>query len=289
MLTNVDAVKRELRQGGVYPDPTDDLFVLERIDAAVSRVFEVTGRRFDPYIETRYYDARTFHQGGFVDGDTLYLSAPLLELISLSIGGTAQEIADFTPLPMGDGVKWKIRRPNNTWSYIENPTNAIAIAGIWGYKTDTSMAWIASQDGIQSDVSDSAVTLTVIDSNGEDALFKTPRFSPGMVIRINSEFMQVRKVIGNTLSVFRGLNGSTKAAHTSGALIDIWNPETAIALGVTRWCAMMYKRRGEFARREVEGMNAKEYPKDMPEDFKATLRHYKSINPVHRVGSFYRR
>lgn len=285
MLTNVAAVKRELRQTDIYPDAGDDAFILERIDTAVSRTHAEAGRWFAPHIDTMYYDALPMDRGGLIDGKTLYLAGePLLELQGVAVLGEDKTLSDYTAKPQSNAPKWRIV---GEWQplYDDDAEDAISITGVWGYKETLNDAWVSSNDSLQADISDSDAVLTVADADGEDAFFREPRFSPGMLIRIDSEYLQIRKVTVNTLSCIRAFNNSTATAHGSGTAIKIWQPEASIALGVTRWATLMYKRRAEFARREVEGMNAKEYPADMPEDFRRTLARYTTIPQLRRVGN----
>ena len=115
------------------------------------------------------------------------------------------------------------------------------VNGIFGYSSRPySDAWQATTT-INADIDDaSATTITVTNNVNIEIL---------SYIRINDEFMQVVDKSGaNTLTVKRGVNGSTAVAtHTNGDTTDIWLVDETIQLAATRLAAWLYSsRQNEF-------------------------------------------
>ena len=131
----------------------------------------------------------------------------------------------------------------------------------------------------------SSTSLVVQDSAGDDAGLDR-RFSPGQLLRTGDEFVYVKSIEveseTHTLRCMRGVNGTIASPHEAGTPIHSWQPEPEIRRAATRWVALMYRRQGEFARTEVEGMSGTTWPKDMPEDVTPVLDRYRARG---RVGA----
>lgn len=100
---------------------------------------------------------------------------------------------------------------------------ALKATGIWAYADDRSDCWESSGDTVQDNPMDnSQVTLTVSDASGITAFGTAPRFGPGTLIRVESEYMEVTAEASDVLTVIRGRNGSSAASHVQTTPIDIW-------------------------------------------------------------------
>lgn len=202
-------------------DDTGDDDALDSILRDVSREIEQwTGRQFWAVTQTRYLTAR--------QSDVLLLgAADLLAVTTLKTDDDGDRVYETTwaatdydlepydaplrspPVPYGE-----IRTaPNGRYSF---PTVArgVELVGRWGYWDilDTSSATLAEDlDASETtvDVSNAAV------------------FAAGQVIEIDSERMEISAATVNadptpdTLTVTRAVNGTTAAAHTSGAAIRV--------------------------------------------------------------------
>lgn len=293
MLTTLDRVKSELRQKNnsrVVATDEDEQYVIQRIPQ-VQRVIErYTDRLFAPVKMTVGYDALTMDEGGLVNGGYLYLEHDPLQLDSVSLFGTTAQPSSYRLLPSGDQPKTALYFEDeavlrgNGLSVVE----AVRLTGIFAYRSRPSEGWIDSGDTVRDNpLSASASTITVEDSAGEDGLLNTPRFSPGQLLRLESEYVYVRDVnvagtpAVHTLRVVRGVNGTTKATHTQGTSIEIWEPEPDIARSATRLAAFMYQRQGEFIKTQVDGMTAKEWPESLPDDVREILDDYiRAVRPL---------
>lgn len=281
MLTTVARVKAELRQSkdSVAPDATEERFILERIDETVDRIQTETGRQFAPVLDAKDFEPKSMQNGGLVFGDTLYLLNPLQELRGVTIDDTAVDLASIKTLPQSGDQIWRLQiQRGANWR-----TGDIIITGVWAYRTPSNDGWVDSLDTLQADITDSDVFLTVSDADGYDSRFYAPRFSPGQLIRLGDEYLQVRQINENNMGVIRGANGTTATAHTSGEPIMTWYPEPAIIRAATRWATFMYRRRAHFETMQVEGMTAIEFPDDAPPDVARIMNNYRKIGSIRRA------
>ncbi len=89
----------------------------------------------------------------------------------------------------------------------------VQIAGIWGYG-----------DGISATPYVADTTITEDLTAGESAIDVTSvtNLSPGQLILIGTEQYYIYSISTLTLTVEQGVNGTTQAAHSSGATINIY-------------------------------------------------------------------
>lgn len=243
--------------------------VLDELAQASDSADRLCQRRFDPLTQTRYFDWPNDDQRGapswriWLDGDR-----QLIELASLSAGGTTIDVADTLLEPANDGPPYNRLELNLSTSAVfgTNGTHqrAIAATGLWaGARVDeesagtlaealdstetgvdvsdsstigigslvkvdsermlvTNKSWLTSGQTLQTSITaDRAITSVAVTSGAG--------FNADELILVDSERMRIVDIAGNTLSVKRAEDGSTLAAHTSGATIYV--PRT---LTVTR-------------------------------------------------------
>jgi hypothetical protein len=196
----------------------DDHLDSAQIDAtieAVSRsIDEYCGRWFYPRTMTRYFSPTC--------GRSLLLDADLLSVTTLKIDqdgsrayATDWVTTDYDLLPL-DAPNGSVPRPY--WEIAVTPyaqqffwqrTRAVQIVGTWGYydvreRSAAVAAEIldASETGL--DVSDGTL------------------FGVGHTLRIDNEQVFVSAITNDTLTVVRGVNGTTADAHADGAAIDVY-------------------------------------------------------------------
>ncbi len=271
MYTSVALVYDELRQHGetTLDDADDRRYVLDAIDDAAARMDQKLGDTFAPSIETVHYTAAPVgdrhHDGDIIDS-TLMLARSLMTLTSITIDDTVIDPALFRLLPRTETYSDQVMLLNHgSWcKYTTDPEDAIAVVGTWG----RGGGWIGSGDTLGAELLDTALTASVADADGADVRNRSPRFSPGMLIRIGDEYIQVRAVDveNDTITLFRAQRGTAAATHALGTAIDVWYPDRTIARAAMRFASFLYRRQGEYATRKVEGMTETSYPKEMPDD-----------------------
>jgi hypothetical protein len=302
MLSTVELVQRELRKTkeaktiNVSPQSTiDETAILRRIDALV-RLMEDDQRlknSFVPRIESRYFDAAYTEFNGPIGLDgilNLTPSAPLQSLSSLSFNEsndvdvfTAVDSGNILLLPRGNVSKSQIKLLNSEqWPFnSDNREGAIKVTGEWAWHDDPARRWLDSNDSVKVEINATTTTITVNDADGVDYWQDSPRFSPGQLLKIGSEYLSLRDVTGDTLTVMREQQGSTAATHTAGSTIYIWSGAQAAQDFVTRAAALQYERRGEFIDTKVEGVTEVHWPtaQNLPE--------YRILLQLHNIGRLF--
>lgn len=292
-LATLAQVRDELRiadntVGGNGPDVSEDAYIRRAIYQMSDRLQSMTEKGFLPSKETRYFDALGFHISP--DGLSLDLHRdPFLELTSVIDGEGNALTAYDRSLKTGDyllpGNKYPFRdieivsSSSKRWDKY-NPIyqEAIAITGVWGFHTRYDKAWLSSGDAVKNDpsIDASVTTITVADADEQDGMGFVPRFSPGNFLKIESEYLEVVGVdtSANTLTVLRGVNGSTAAIHLKDVPIYVWQPQPEIVRAVCRWAAYVQSRHGAFTEVVIQEVAAVRYPKDLPEDVENIILQY---------------
>jgi hypothetical protein len=225
----------------------DDSKLLRALARASRRIDKWCHRRFYPRLETRDNDYQMRSRVHYPDDD-------LLSLTSLSVDDTEISSDDYYIYPHDGYPKWKIemdRGGGEIFTFSDTPQKVVAMTGVWGWHDDYDNAWPDSQDTVQDSGSITATvtTVTVSDVDGADIDGITPRFSAGMLIKIDSEYMAVTDTSehSNELTVRRGVNGTTAATHDNGATIYVYRPADLIVDATLELAKYFYERRNATA------------------------------------------
>jgi hypothetical protein len=260
---------------------TDSDTLLSLFAEQASRTLDAAcRRRFYPRIETRYYD----HPH---DASVLVLDDDLLEVTTFTTGnGTVTLAASDYYLTCGgqhnllpaDRIEMRIDGQHTGLQYNTTPQRANAVTGIWGYHEAWASAWDAV-DALAAGVNNSTTTLPVNDADGPDLDGLTPRFKVSQLVRVDSEFMYVSVVTAgttNTLTVRRGVNGSTAVAHDAGAAVAVYRPMNDVAAAAKRLAAWLYGQRDQpYAERiQAAQQGIISIPEAMPPDVRLVIARY---------------
>lgn len=241
MARNLYCWLSQVKAAGVTKLKTDDVdaYLLDLIEAESRHLDELVQaggqhRVFYPYRDTRYYTAATARYGGDLKHSReLYLDADLRELLTLTNGdGDEIPLEAVTVRPRNADEKRSIRLATaygfSYGEYGDDPEDAIAIDGFWGF----GGAWAATGETVpDGGIDDAATTIT---TSGAFA------FEEGMALRIgtgaDAEFLYVEGYDSeaNTLTVERGTNGTDPAAHDAGAAFEVFKPHPTAAKQVVR-------------------------------------------------------
>jgi hypothetical protein len=215
-FTNIYATRDELktRQLPTNVSTTTNDATYEMVLENVSRLIDrLTGRRFVPVTQTRYFTA--------TEDDLLFVD-DLLSVTSLKTDEDEDRTYERTwattdydlephnvlsnspPSP----YRWISLAPRGNYAF---PTGrrAIEITGKWGYYEVLRTVPSALTGAIAST---SATTVAV--TAGTD-------FDVGHVLLVDSEQMRVTAISGNNLTVVRGINGTTAATHLVSATLQV--------------------------------------------------------------------
>jgi hypothetical protein len=223
------------------------------IQAASRRVERLCHRRFYPETATRYFD---WPSDQYAASWRLWLDADeLISVTTLTSGGTA--VTDYFLEPQRSGppytrIEIDLSGPDS-FSVGDTTQRAIAVTGVFGYGSDedtattlaasvtssattisvpngyavgvgdlirvdtermlvTERVWTDSTQTLAAGVTASKADVTLAVANG--ALF-----TAGERLLIGAERMQILDIAGNTLSVARGIDGTTLATHALGVTV----------------------------------------------------------------------
>jgi len=241
-LTTFAAVNRQLAKAdpGVTPSPAqseyDDYFAYLRdlIYESGAWLSRYTGRTFVPerYTDTFYF-VDLERNRRMVRGD-LALRDSVLELHTVTWDDT--ELA-FTSYRMVDDTLQtsSLLRFSSQASLAFNTGDfnaGIEIDASWCFHAHVPVAYTT----IDSNVSLANATVTTI-SVTSGAAYEVLQY-----LRCEEEMMHITGISGNTLTVERGKNGTTAAAHAAQPL-QRFNVQSDVQLAATRVVAFLYERR----------------------------------------------
>lgn len=198
------------------------------IEAASAWLQMACDRRFDEYLATVVYDAVPIDAGDVNGFDLLLGQRDLRAVTSISLEGAAitsgYSLRPRNADALGINAYRVIRLDpygTQTWMGASDPWEAIEITGTWGY----GGTWVATGATLNGNITSGAATLTA--SSGAP-------FEIAQTLKIDSEYLRVTDVSGTTITVTRGVNGSTAAAHTSTTAIYEWSAEALVKAQVER-------------------------------------------------------
>ena len=118
---------------------------------------------------------------------------------------------------------------------------SLKLTGIWAYADDRALAFEATGLTVANNPLGAGATSVTAsaDATGDDQFKGSPAVAAGMLARIELEYLECTDVATVTLTVLRGRNGTTDAAHVLGKAIEVWRPpepvkEAAAIMAVRR-------------------------------------------------------
>lgn len=242
---------------------------------------------FAPNIETRSIPVTQRNVNGALG--VLQLNSPLLSFTSVSLSSTGNPSVSNTvnnvslyPPNQSPAQGLSIGSCCGTWwsvcSGCFGGALFAAVTGAWGYNKDYANAFpeldtITTVGGINASVT----SFTVADADGDDEYFTAPRFSRGQLLQVETEWMELRNVdyATNTLTVARGVNGSTAAAHIQTTPVAVYRPDDVIRWATARQAGLLYARQGAYTTVEVQPNGSEiRYPVDLLVELRASLQEY---------------
>ena len=210
---------------------TSDAGSIRRILEASSRRIDLfcEGGTFGPLTETRYYDIGS---GSLVQSpqyavlagvNDISTSVSLANVIPLDgwlvstttvtayddtdrAGSTVLTEGyanDFFLMPYNSTPKTILKLNEDSSNTLDAGQQTLSILGEWGYTSDTLSVTTADAIGSTTTTSVSVTSATDL--------------GPAQTILVDSEQLYITAISGNTLTVERGVNGTTGATHSGGA------------------------------------------------------------------------
>lgn len=235
---SVQEFKIHLAGSGYVDAWTQDERTIRRILEGASRLMdtELGGRSWGPRIETRVYDLGTGHLrtsaayqplvndsrllGPVYQGlsiillDDWLLTPTTVTAYSDSARTTSQTLtegyaADYLLEPYNSSPKHTLKLTENTTKTLSAGQQTLSIAGVWGWQNVRAGAGTLA--AALSDTTGTTVTMTAGHA-----------VETGNTILVDSEQMYVAAVAGNSLTVVRGVNGTTAATHLTSAAVSVY-------------------------------------------------------------------
>jgi len=212
---------------------TEDAGAIRRILEASSRRIDdyCGGGTFGPQTQTRYYDigsgalrqspqyttatdrgdlSSTVSTVGVIPLDGWLISPTTVTAYGATDRATSETLTeghanDFWLMPYNFAPKTILKLNEDTTKGLDAGQQTLSILAEWGYTSNT--ASVTTSDAITSTTATSA------------SVTSATNLGPAQVILIDSEQLYITAISGNTLTVERGVNGSTAATHSGGATV----------------------------------------------------------------------
>jgi len=208
-------------------------------DSAISALIPVVSREIDALTHRFFYELSSTRYYDFQDHWRLILDRDLLAVTTFTNGDDDVLVdgTDFYTYPLNGPPYRRLHIRTDTGTLFQwsgSLQRALSLAGKWGYSTDYSNSWPDSGDTVQDvgGITAAVTSVTVVDA----AVFATRQ-----TIKVNDEQMLItdRDTTTEVLTVTRGINGTTAAAHANGDAISIWLVEGPITRAANGWVVFL--------------------------------------------------
>jgi hypothetical protein len=284
---NVYATAEEVKEYLSIVSEDDDQLLRSFCIEASREIDAWCFRKFYPALATKYFDHPDFNTLLPLDEDLLAVTTLTTQNDNTTITssdyylmrGNSYNRTPYNAISLKHDEQW--------YAWTGTPQKANKVIGTWGYHNDWSNAWADSQDEVEDNpLTAAATTLTVNSVGGKDERGIPGRFNVQQLLRIESEYLYVTDIQGpaNTLTVIRGINGTTAAQHAQNTQIDIYRPMPDVVKALKTLASYAYKRRdaigsdGDRALVSADGIVV--MPNDFPAEVKALLKRYRRRNRV---------
>lgn len=220
---------------------TNDALALEQLVAASRRVDDACrrsafGSGFGPRLGTNRYDAEA---GTALDlRDDLLTTTSVVSRPTTGSTDTSAPAADtdyyaknqFDTYEPGPYRRIELHG-QGTVVRFGSGRRVIEWTGAWGYE-DRRRTLTATASAIAT----TSTTSVTVSAGAE--------FSPGQTLLIGTEQLYVEAVASTTLTVVRGVNGTTAATHSAAAAIELYRYDARASLATKRLFARWWRSRG---------------------------------------------
>lgn len=211
-------------------------------DTYFRRLLDSASREFDRLCDRFFYCWEGIR---YFDGTGLKLfTDDLLSIATLKTDEDGDGVyentfatSDYIKYPLNGYPKTKleIASGGDYGSFASGVGNGVQITGVFGYGDEVSATPYVDSGTLTAEELDTTET-------GVDVVSGTP-FSAGHTIRIESEQMYVESVSANTLTVRRGVNGTTAATHATSKAVYVYEYPMPIAQACLITAMRAFKRK----------------------------------------------
>lgn len=248
---------------------------------AVSRQFDdYLRRRLYPWIETRYFSGSGRDEVSFPEWDIISVTSLKEDENGDATYETTWASTDYELAPyMNDPTSlvaptpyWKLEvnnRSNGTKSAFGKGQKRFELAGKFGYCEMTQATGATINEGAEFSSSDT--TLTVSDGS---------KVHVGDTLVIESEYLYISGedvAESNDLTVVRGVNGSTAAAHADATAISRLIYPPALRQAVLMQASRLWERRRGGYSEQIGDLGLGNVQKGLDQDVRQLLDPYKRL------------
>tara|TARA_R110002020_G_scaffold204990_1_gene409373 strand:- start:3318 stop:4241 length:924 start_codon:yes stop_codon:yes gene_type:complete len=213
---------------------SDSAIMTRIVEASSVRIDNYMGMQsFGPRSETRYYDIgsgslrkstqniRNSTGGNIIGPSSAMVNAVPLDSWLVSVTGTITSYKstdraesesldegynnDYWLLPYNTSPKVEIELNEDTSKGFHGGQQTLAVTGVWGYSNDLS--------------DEKTTTGTVGETVTAWGVNDASTLNTAQTIKVDNEQMYITGISSNTLTVERGVNGTTAATHTAGTSV----------------------------------------------------------------------
>lgn len=270
---------------------TDDKKLMALIRQVSQRIDRMFYKRAEPFFLPAIATRNQFQlDGSRVNSaqGTFYIGAPILSLSGVMVGTQTVTPGTQVQLWQGEyGIYDTLQLVNSpcchSWySYINcagcGRSPFVTIAGVWGYNTDYANAWLDTGQTVTNvaGMDASQATFTVTNVDADNTIGYAPALSEGNLIQIDSEWLYVAATdtATNIVTVKRGVNGSTAAAHAQGTVVYAYQVEESVRRATYKQAGKEYATIGVYDSQKTTGNASAGFTNDALEEFSDLLTLY---------------
>lgn len=235
---------------------------------ASTQIDNFTHRFFEPVIATKTFDWQDSYCLDFRGNDLLALTS-ISDTLQGAIDTTGAVLYGGNDETVGPYYRIELEPGFAVFGYLVWPQRAITVIGTWGYHDEYAHAFTDSSDTVQNatQISASVTSLTVTSASGADTNGDSPRFQVGQIIRMGTEYSYISAISTNTLTIIRGVNGSTAAIHLNGVAIYTYSPMLLVNDITLRYARFLDARDDtDFSSVTIDPNGSKKINPSMPKD-----------------------
>ena len=245
-------------------------------DTQLRTLMEAASRAVDNYCR-RWFYAKTATRYFPGAGSTLFLPDDLLSVTTFKTDDDGDATfentlasTDYYLYPLNDmpKIRAEINPDGNYGSFASGIQRGVEIAGLWGYGDGESATPYSDSTTTTNEALDA--TETAVDVVSAAVL------EVGQTILVESEQMYITAISSNTLTVKRGVNGTTGATHDTSKTVYIYDYPPEVQEAVMMQTARLWARKNTAYARVIANpeLGQIEVYRGMDDDVKHLLFEY---------------
>jgi hypothetical protein len=232
------ATRDELKTVAGVTGTTDDAQYRRVLEAVTAQLDAFTRRTFRTHLATYYFTAQSSRRV-LLDSEELGLGLLSVTTLKTDEDGdrtyeTTWATTDYDLLPANAAHKrrpyWEIAITPQGNESFPRVQKGVEVVGKWGHYEDLVRSASLMAEGL--DATESGIDV----DDGDD-------FEILQTILVDSEQMYITGIATNTLTVVRGVNGTTAATHLDDAVIDVYRYPYAVTEATLMQAARLWTRR----------------------------------------------